>query len=121
MAGKAEGKSTNKKHPASSDIPPFTCKRNATHMIIPKTRYPLNALFATVKAQDVCFARKGVDAWADKYHYTPARKSQNELTRSGFPITTRLTFLSLHSGTKMGHLIQQGYGLPPLWMPPLTQ
>ncbi|MCD7751947.1 MAG: Mu transposase C-terminal domain-containing protein [Lachnospiraceae bacterium] len=81
---KQKEKSTSKKHPASSDIPPFTCKRNATHMIVPKTRYPLNDLFATVSAQDVCLARKGVDAWADKYHYTPTRKKPERINEVWF-------------------------------------
>lgn len=74
----------NKKRPVTPDLPPFTCRRGATQMIVPKTRYPLNTLFANVSAQDVLFARKGVDAWADKYHYTPARKKPERVNEVWF-------------------------------------
>lgn len=81
---KQREKAANRKRPVTPDIPPFTCRRGASQMIVPRTRYPLNDLFADVSAQDVLLARKGVDAWADKYHYTPARKKPERVNEVWF-------------------------------------
>lgn len=88
--------------PGLLDIPPFQCTRKAEFMVIPKTRYPINDLLASVSKQDVCMARKGVHEWEAKYHYTPARKKPERVNAVWFGDHTPLDIFVITKYQKDG-------------------
>ena len=60
-------------HGKNDYIPAATCRRNATHMIVPNTRHTVNAITNRIPEQETYMAWAGIRAWMSKCQHTMPR------------------------------------------------